>query len=848
MHSLSWIVTSNWCKIQDINRFEMKKNLKLAFILFIMTLSLNRSAAARQSADAYQRARKHAIEYLKPAPDFFEGALLGNGAMGLVVTTRPDAVVLYFGHNNIWDIRIAEKNKEKIGTFSQVFKKVDQIPTTLKNLTDDPWYRSYNTMTGENYRKPYPRPFPAGSVILGFDRRQAELIGHHLDISNGTCEVKFLTAAKKEVILQLFTEMDEDKVLMRLVGKNGEKVSNFFNRIRIMPDPSTPRTMPAYTPLEELGNGLMSFKQILPYQEPDVYDMKTGHTLDKAFSLTVQSNLELKKVSRINWDGNEEKMQILEGALQEGPEFIASVSLKEGLKTTVPQKSGSRPNWSDYESAQGKSDEIWQAYWAKSGVYLSDDFLEQTWYRNLYFFNCAAKEGVTAPGLFANWSFNDIGTAWHGDYHMNYNTQQPFWMTFSSNHLEKNLPYVSLINNLMDVGQKWAKDYYQLPGAYFPHSAYPVTMTMNSYPVPDWGWEISETPWAVQGLWWHYLYSGDKLFLKEKAYSPIKSAVEFLVAYMKRPEASDPKRWKDGKYHIFPTVPPELYGLRPGFKYNYDVNIDLALTKFIFDAFVQMSAVLGTEKTDRTILKSIKEIQKKYPPYPMATSKRYGEVFVSVPGEHDQVIYNVPLALSTVFPGEQHGLHSDLKTKQILKNTFLNQQNEGGNDLVFLNMQAARIGMLDLEQFKRQVNYSLLPNGTAGDMVMQTNGRYSDQTKFDFMNHMGIWFENFALPAVINECLLQSYNRNIRLFPNWPKDKDAAFTDLRAAGAFLISASQKDGVVEKVRIKSEQGGLLRMVSPWKNGATLVRNGVKSKIAGEQIDLITTPGEELIFSL
>jgi alpha-L-fucosidase 2 len=42
----------------------------------------------------------------------------------------------------------------------------------------------------------------------------------------------------------------------------------------------------------------------------------------------------------------------------------------------------------------------------------------------------------------------------------------------------------------------------------------------------------------VQGLWWHYLYSADTEFLKKRAYEPIKAAVEFLVAYMKRPEAS----------------------------------------------------------------------------------------------------------------------------------------------------------------------------------------------------------------------------------------------------------------------------------------------------------------------
>ena len=79
--------------------------------------------------------------------------------------------------------------------------------------------------------------------------------------------------------------------------------------------------------------------------------------------------------------------------------------------------------------------------------------------------------------------------------------------------------------------------------------------------------------------------------------------------------------------------------------------------------------------------------------------------------------------------------------------------------------------MLDLEKFKRQINYCLLPNGTASDRAMQVHGRYGDQGDYGFMDKMGVWFENFALPVVINECLMQSYNGTIRLFPNWPSKK-----------------------------------------------------------------------------
>lgn len=824
------------------------KVMKNLYWIVVLLISFQSSFGQRKSNPAQLKGKKiaqsHALIYDKPAPDFFEGALLGNGGMGVVVTTRPDAVVLYFGHNNVWDIRIAEDNREKIKDFQYVFNKVKNIPDTLSYLTEDSWYNEYNRMAGENYSKPYPRPFPCGSVVLGFDRRKIEMIGHELDISNGLCTVKLLTEDKKEVFLQLFTDMHEDQLWMQLIDKKGNPHPNVFDRIKILPDPSTPNDFPKYEVLEKIDSGILSFRQLLPYQEYASNSKEEGHAKDKAFSLTVKTNDVLKKTSRVNWHGNIEPMPALEAAFMAKNDFVAVITLQEGLNKAVSRTFSNTaiPSTDLFKARFANNEAIWESYWSKSSIQLDDDFLESVWYRNLYFFNCAAKEGITCPGLFANWSYNNIGTAWHGDYHMNYNTQQPFWMTFSSNHLEKNLPYVELIESLMPVSCKWAKEYYGLPGAFFPHSAYPVEMTMNPYPIPDWGWEVCETPWAVQGLWWHYIYSGDTTFLRTRAYSPIKAAVEFLVAYMKRPEVYDNDRWKDNNYHIFPTVPPELYGLRPGFKYNYDSSIDLALTKFIFNAFIQAVEILKTAENDQKLVVDIKDILNNYPDYPIAQSEEYGEIFVSVPEEDDKMVYNVPLALAPVFPGEDYGMHSNNEIFGKLINTYKNQQNEGGNDLVFINLQAARIGMLDIEKFKRQINYSLLPNGTATDMVMQTGGRYSDETEYGYMKNMGIWFENFALPAVINECLMQSYNGTIRLFPNWPKEKDASFNDLRAAGAFLISATQQEGKVTAIKIYSEKGNTLHLIVPWGSKGTIIRPAQKQKIKTSVLVLKTFPGE------
>jgi alpha-L-fucosidase 2 len=824
-------------------RFSPTSRLSL-ILMFLFPVQILQ-AQLKNGLSSFTIAKQHGISMDKPAPDFFEGALLGNGGMGVVVTTRPDAVVLYFGHNNVWDIRIAENHKEEIRDFRYVFDKVKALPDTLANLTDDPWYNSYNRMSADNYSKPYPRPFPCGSVVLSFDRRKMQLLGHHLDISTGVCTVYFLSAQQQRLQLRLFTDMEQDQLLMELVDEQGRQLPNLFERIKVMPDPSTPATFPKHQDTENLPAGLLSFKQILPIGA-DENKPYSENAKDKAFRLTVQVNASLHKQNRMNWNGNEEAMPALEAALDQHTPFVASIHLQEGFAQVVSNqlKDGGRPDAALVYNTLKRNIRSWQTYWEKSAVKLGDTFLEEIWYRNLYFLNCATKPGVTCPGLFANWSYDKIGTAWHGDYHMNYNTQQPFWVTFSSNHLEKNLPYVSLIESLMPVSRNWAKSYYGLPGAYFPHSAYPVEMTMNPYPIPDWGWEVSETPWAVQGLWWHYLYSADRVFLQNRAYEPIKAAVEFLAAYMKRPEAQGGERWQDDRFHIFPTVPPELYGLRPGFKYNYDGTIDLTLTRFIFKAFQQATKILGTTAKEKVLLDHVSDILAHFPEYPTAVSKTYGKILVAVPGEHDQVVYNVPNALITVFPGEDYGLHSDPAIRQLVKNTYQNQQNEGGNDLVFINLQAARAGLLNLEEFKRHVRYSLLPNGTATDMVMQTGGRYQEQTDYGYMSKMGIWFENFALPVVINECLMQSYQGTVRLFPNWPKNKDAAFKNLRAAGAFLISTSQKNGRVDEITILSEKGSDLRLIVPWGASGTIVTPQGSKEIISGSLHIKTRPGEQI----
>jgi hypothetical protein len=86
-----------------------------------------------------------------------------------------------------------------------------------------------------------------------------------------------------------------------------------------------------------------------------------------------------------------------------------------------------------------------------------------------------------------------------------------------------------------------------------------------------------------------------------------------------------------------------------------------------------------------------------------------------------------------------------------------------------------------------------------------------------------------AVPMTINEMLLQSYEGVIRIFPNWNMRHDASFTNLRAYGAFLVSADLKNEKIAHVTIKSEQGRPCVLQNPWPECSVVVFDGKNSKI-------------------
>lgn len=110
--------------------------------------------------------------------------------------------------------------------------------------------------------------------------------------------------------------------------------------------------------------------------------------------------------------------------------------------------------------------------------------------------------------------------------------------------------------------------------------------------------------------------------------------------------------------------------------------------------------------------------------------------------------------------------------------------------------------------------------------------------------------ENFAtVPTTICAMFLQSYQKSIRVFPNWPRNQNAAFGHLLACGDFLISSRLHNGRIAYVRITCPRGGVCRLANLWPGEAIGYHTsiGAAGLVRGSRLNLKTAPGETIVIT-
>ena len=484
----------------------------------------------------------------------------------------------------------------------------------------------------------------------------------------------------------------------------------------------------------------------------------------------------------------------------------------------------------DYDTDKAKTREKWQNFFAASKINIEDKTIEKFYNSSLYHLAGCMGNRQFPPGLFGNFITDDF-FPWAGDYHMNYNYEAPYYCIFSANHPELFDGYMTPVNEMSEYAQSFAK-LFGCRGYAFPVSFGPKALDVFSqadckeHGVLFLG-QKSHAAYAALIPIMHWFSTYDKEYAKENYYDFIFNVALFWEDYLVK---------KNGKYILKNDAAHEIPYYR-GKKFNSLTHIgqintinainSLGLVKLLFKGVYDMAKELGLNSEKYSLWEDINKNLSDFPTFIKKGKKCFRYSKFGIRWRDDNTV-----GLQHIYPASQIGFSSGEKLLKIAKNSyFMNDRRLDDNGSNSYLPAGARIGVdpeFLIEGIHQNIKEFALPNR--------------------LFRHHGGGIEHLTMvPATINEMLLQSYEGVIRLFPCWNKKSDASFINLRADGAFLVSAELKDEKISSLKIRSLKGRICNVES--SDIKSVIRETDNKKIEfkrnGNIISFETQPDEAYI---
>jgi alpha-L-fucosidase 2 len=717
------------------------------------------------------------------APSWDEGIPLGNATLGALIWKKDTTLRISLDRIDLWDLRPTENIWGENFSFKWVQEQVaknDYLP--VQQYFDIPYDRD-----------PAPSKIPGAG--MEFDIAHLGPIDSvRLFLNNAVSEIKWKNGARfktfvhatKPVGFFVASGMDVS-FLPKLVPPIYENQNEKAQEIDPVTGQSLLRLGYKQGEVTQVGNKI-NYKQKgwedFSYEVAIKYEQK-GDLLIGVWSIT--SSL------------------VPEQASQLVDEYLAAGIQKNYVEHL---------NW-------------WQGYWAKSEVNIPDEILQKQYYNELYKFGSVAREDSYPIALQAVWTAdNGKLPPWKGDYHHDLNTQLSYWPAYAGNRLQEGFGYLKTLWDQRETHKKYTKAYFGTSGLNVPG----VT-TLTGEPMGGWiQYSFSPTisAWLAQHFYLHWKYASDTEFLKTRAYPYIKEVAVHL---------EELTRVKEGLRTLPLSSSPEIFDNSQQAWLPSLSNYDLSLLRFTFTAAGEMAEALQLQDE----AKRWKEILNEYPDYEL--DEDGGLVFAKgIPYEsshrhfsHLMAIH--PLGLIDWSNGEkdQQTIRATLKTLQEVGPSAWT----GYSYSWLANLQARAFDGEGAAQSLRDFATAFCLGNT-----FHVNGDQSNTGKSSFTYRPFTLEGNFAFASGIHEMLIQSHTGIVRLFPAIPDSwQDVSFKDLRAVGAFLISADRKNGKTNEIKIYSEKGGKIRLANPFMS-ENLKAGNKAIEIKAGIIELELKPGEKI----
>ncbi len=681
-----------------------------------------------------------------PIKSWDEAVPLGNGLMGGLLWGTDRTIRLSLDRGDLWDERPADGMQWDQFTYANLKKWVAAKDT-----------KSIDNYLDRAYRDAHPTKIPAGRLEI--------------------------TLAPRKTVTKFELNLATAEGLAWLA--DGTKLSTFFSA-------TAPVALLRIPGPEPEALRLLSPESLKKLDYPDARKGSAGRAQwflqEAAEGLKYCVCIESRPV------GSDTLLAVAVTSTRDGadPLALARRRCAEALKD-------------DYGAMLKPHVAWWKDFWAQSAICIpgADAAILRQYQLVQYFYGAASRRGAPPMPLQGVWTADAGGLPpWKGDYHNDLNTQMTYIAYQAAGHFDEGLSYLDFLWDRRPVFEKFAKDFYGVPGL-----ACPGVMSLAGQPLAGWvQYSLSPTmsAWSAHLFYLHWRYTGDDAFLRDRAY-PWCAGVGRCLRALLKPDAA-------GVLKLPLSSSPEIFNNSHRAWLVPNSNYDLMCLKMLFLALDEMadacgkadearqwaalSAALGSFHTDAqdTLLLDVQT--------PLGESHRHLSNLMAI---H-------PFNLITVEGSPRDRRIIDTSLAQWDK---LGTRAWCGYSFSWMSCLRARAG--DAESALRLldifVRAFVLRNG------FHANG---DQTRSGFSNFTYRPFTlegNFLAAQAVQEMLLQSWSPTpgrrdtevLRIFPATPwRWHDASFRDLRAEGGYRVSARRENNATTWLRVTATREGVVRI--------------------------------------
>ena len=474
---------------------------------------------------------------------------------------------------------------------------------------------------------------------------------------------------------------------------------------------------------------------------------------------------------------------------------VAKATLDKAFAATIKELEGTHKEW-------------WNSYYPRSfATFDNTTKMESFYWAQIYKFACSSREGKPIVDIMGPWPV--VSTPWCAVW-MNLNTQLTYsWMARANrSELSKSLwqGFKDNRENLVWNAQAQGTLHYSDGStqaldtrtatdaiAMARSSHYGMRTKLNPALYSSNQYEVANMTWLLFYYWQDCVYNNNEEELTGDMFDLLKSAINYYF-YIR-------KKLSDGKWHLPVTASPEYNSSNIG----ADVNYDLASLRWGLQALIDINDKYSLNDSKRADWQGFLDDLVACPEDAAAGYKISATTSYTASHRH----WSHLLMIYPYYTVNWDNVDErNVITKSVDKWQSLTGSLQGYS---YSGSSCMYASMGDGERAYSQLN-KLISNGT----YIRPNTLYYESGNPVFETPM-------SAVAALHDMYIQSWGDKIRIFYAVPDEwNDASFIGLRTEGAFLVSASRKNGKNVFIQVESEAGGVCKLQTGMDSDLIVVR--------------------------